>query len=103
METTVTMKRCSRCKQEKPRTEFGEDRRAKDRLRSECRECKRAYDREYKRKNAARNPDEIPVPAEKKCPKCGITRPLSEWSRSQVSPDGLQGYCKLCQSAESAK
>ena len=44
METTMTMKRCSGCKQEKPRTEFGKDQSRKDGLNYRCRECDRAHD-----------------------------------------------------------
>src|SRR5690606_21678203 len=101
---TMTMKRCSRCKQEKPETEFGEDQSRKDGLHPYCRECRRAYDREYQRerrkKNAARNPGEVVVPPEKRCPECEVTRPLSEWHGDSTRPDGLAGRCKLCESAK---
>lgn len=100
---TMTTKRCPRCKREKPVTEFHKDRSRKDGLNHRCRDCHRAHRREYVKKNAARNPDEIVVPSEKRCPECGITRPSSEWSRDRTSPDGLRSYCKPCRRAESAK
>lgn len=96
----MMVKRCSRCKQEKPRTEFGEDQGRKDGLQRYCRECTRAYQRERRKKNAARNPDEIVIPSEKRCPRCGITRPLSEWPGNRTRFDGLEGYCKPCKRAE---
>lgn len=38
----------------------------------------------------------------KKCPKCGMLKDTSEFNKNSSSPDGLQGYCKVCQS-ESAR
>src|SRR5690606_34163900 len=52
---------------------------------------------------AARNPDEVVVPSEKRCPGCGITRPSSEWTRDSTKRDGLRSHCKPCMRAESAK
>lgn len=100
---TMTTKRCRHCKQEKPVTEFNKNRSKKDGLRSDCRECHRAHKREYQKKNAARNPGEVAVPPEKRCPECGVTRPVSEWHRSRARPDGLQGHCKPCMRAKVAK
>src|SRR5690606_3635204 len=100
METTVTRtKYCPRCERDLPVTEFGK---RKDWVQPYCRECHRAYNRkylrEYRKKNASRNPDEIIVPPEKRCPGCGITRPLSDWSQDSTSPDGLDSHCKPCKS-----
>lgn len=99
----MTTKRCSRCKQEKPVTGFNKNRSMKDGLYPYCRECQRAYAREYKKKTASRNPDEVVVPPEKRCPGCGVTRPSSEWYRSRTSRDGLVDYCKPCMRGRAAK
>lgn len=93
---TMTVKRCSSCKRELPVTEFGKNRGKKDGLHHRCRECHRAYNREQRKKNAARHPDEIVIPPEKRCSKCGITRPSSEWSRNRTRYDGLAAHCKPC-------
>lgn len=37
--------------------------------------------------------------AEKRCPKCGITKSANEFPRNRSRPDGLNGYCKPCQAA----
>src|SRR5690606_4483194 len=87
---TPSEKRCPGCERELSANEFSKDQGSKDGLQGYCRECYRAYKREYAKKNAARNPDEIPIPPEKRCPGCGVTRPVSEWSRSNIRPDGLQ-------------
>jgi hypothetical protein len=39
------------------------------------------------------------IRTEKRCPKCGETKNRSEFNRSTIRPDGLQGYCRLCQKA----
>lgn len=97
------MKRCRRCERELPVTEFPKNRRKEDGLHYYCRECTRAYQREYAKKNAARNSDEIVIPSEKRCPGCGITRPSSEWYRNRASRDGLMSHCKPCRRAKEAK
>jgi hypothetical protein len=43
------VKRCSKCGETRPVSEFGPDRRASDGLQSQCRVCTRAYDRVYAR------------------------------------------------------
>lgn len=37
----------------------------------------------------------------KPCTKCGETKPLDEFYKSKASKDGLQSYCKACNSAAS--
>ena len=32
----------------------------------------------------------------KRCPRCGQTKPVSEWHKNKASRDGLQAYCKPC-------
>ncbi len=44
-------KRCSKCGEVKPFSEFNKDKRAKDKLRSECKECRK----EYREKNSEYN------------------------------------------------
>jgi len=33
---------------------------------------------------------------EKRCPRCGKTKPRSEWHRSKSRSDGLAGWCRVC-------
>lgn len=35
------------------------------------------------------------------CPKCGVSKPLSSFSRSSANKDGLQLWCRSCQSVAS--
>lgn len=39
----------------------------------------------------------------KRCGKCGKDLPESEFYRKEKSPDGLQSYCKTCQSLNNRK
>lgn len=36
---------------------------------------------------------------EKRCPKCGKTKPLSEFNRNRTRADGVQQYCRVCWNA----
>jgi excinuclease UvrABC nuclease subunit len=36
----------------------------------------------------------------KKCCKCSIEKPLTEFSKNKKSPDGLQWQCKVCKKGE---
>ena len=33
---------------------------------------------------------------EKRCPRCQVTKPATEFGISRTRPDGLQGWCKEC-------
>jgi len=39
----------------------------------------------------------------KKCPDCGQTKSVAEFSRNAARPDGLQFYCKSCYSTRAAR
>ena len=45
------MKRCSKCGETKPLTEFNKDKSTRDGLRYECRDCSREYFRQYRQEN----------------------------------------------------
>ncbi|MHC4106224.1 MAG: hypothetical protein ACYSR9_14875, partial [Planctomycetota bacterium] len=47
----VKQKRCTKCEKWKKESEFGKHRTSKDGLRTRCRDCDRAYDREWYRKD----------------------------------------------------
>ena len=40
---------------------------------------------------------------EKRCPDCGLTKPVEAFSKNAARPDGLQFYCKECYSVRSAR
>ena len=45
------MKTCTKCKEEKPFSEFHKDRTTKDGLHFQCKACKKEYNRKYKKEN----------------------------------------------------
>jgi hypothetical protein len=112
----ITAKVCNACGQEKPLTEFHIAKMGKYGRRQKCKSC--CAD-EYKSKNAntkspavgARSserflssPDpyegEMPsgAPARKRCKKCLLEKPLTEFNRDRISRDGHKNKCSDCTS-----
>lgn len=46
---------------------------------------------------------ELPPPATKKCSKCGIEKPLTDFYKDNARPDGLSCYCKQCRKIMNAQ
>lgn len=113
-------KRCSRCREPKPRSDFGKYAKALDGLDCYCKPCRkviaqksldknrderlakrRANSRAYREKNRERieakaalflsNPD-----ATKTCAKCKETKPVAAFHGDRTRPDGVFAYCKRC-------
>ena len=107
MQTKQT-KVCSKCKMEFPATTeyFARLTRNNDGLRSECKECKKKIDSEWRFKN--RKPKfthpRINVlytrTGFKKCAKCGIEYQVSKefFEPSKRCSDGFRGVCRICKS-----
>ena len=89
-----TTKVCKRCKCEKPITEFNRDKNRPDGRYPWCKYCHRETNREYYSKMKAR--DEIDIPETKRCARCGIVKPSSEFYRDNRRKDGLYSACKEC-------
>lgn len=97
---SAPFKRCSRCQEQKPRGRFSSDRRTRDRLHSQCKECRAAAAREARRCGGLRQmapqaPAEVTV-RHKWCPRCELFKRSQDFYRRQASADGLQSYCKEC-------
>ncbi len=60
-----------------------------------CRACAAEQTKAWNRRNKNRTPE--PTVTEKRCPRCGMSKPAGDFSRSRRTFDGLQTYCKLCQ------
>lgn len=99
----MTTKKCSRCKQVKPTSEFRANKAAKDKLHSWCRPCARAYDRE--RQQARRvydkpgRPQRTIVDGKTRCGRCSETKPVEDFGKDSRNVIGLQSSCKACQKA----
>ncbi|MGZ9930008.1 endonuclease VII domain-containing protein [Streptomyces sp. NC-S4] len=90
-------KRCSRCKQDKPRGDFASNRSAADGLQAYCRECWAEY---YKARQEVKGRTvrvKVDVPSgHKRCPQCEEIKPHSEWEPNKTTSDGWSSYCRSC-------
>ena len=97
-EVPVGSKWCRRCETVKAVEAFARNKTSKDGLQVHCRDCQAAVDRS-RRESAGLlvRPRDVPD-GQKFCRTCQQVKPLSEWSRSSRSRDGLQSRCKECTS-----
>jgi len=99
------MKTCSRCKKEKPVTEFGKCIKLKDGLKGACKKCSNKDSRDSKnRANGVKVPyiqklnskGKKVKPGYKECPKCLKEKVLSDFGKNKLSRDNLGFSCKSC-------
>jgi hypothetical protein len=83
-------KRCTKCKQELPFSEFSP---MGTRLKSHCKACMRRADVERRR---AAKVDALPGEPHKHCPRCKTTRGVSRFYPNRKNRDGLAVWCKPC-------
>lgn len=101
MESPGELKRCSGCKESKPRAHFAANRSMRDGLQACCRECAAAYYRQRRAAQGKRVRPKVDVPeGHKRCPRCEAIKPHGEWSRNSSSSDGFASYCRSCRNAE---
>lgn len=90
------LKRCSRCGEDKPRSEFSKaskGNRAADGLFGWCRPCVKKYEHERRsvRQRPPRSPDGF-----KLCAMCKETKPVEDFYPSKQTRDGRRSYCRKC-------
>jgi 5-methylcytosine-specific restriction endonuclease McrA len=116
------MKRCTRCHQLKPITDFSHDRSKKHGRRADCKSCAGPISRKWLQNNPARmkvynrrqflrrmarehanwlscapTVDHAPIPAGmKRCRQCQIVKVLTEFHQRRREHDGRNYYCKSC-------
>lgn len=88
-------KRCNRCKEEKPLSEYYRRLEAPDGLQYVCKACKNAYRRISQQRNVERDAPKA-KPAPKKCPSCAETKEPSEFYTDKRNRDWLSNYCRMC-------
>ncbi|MBZ6172818.1 MULTISPECIES: endonuclease VII domain-containing protein [Streptomyces] len=97
----VGVKRCSRCKQDKPRAAFASNKAMKDDLQAYCRECAAQYYRQRQDARGRKPRPRVAAPeGHKYCQRCEKTKPHSEWDRNRTASDGLSTACKVCRAIE---
>ena len=98
------MKRCSRCKTEKPLDGFALNRTAKDGRQAYCKVCAQRYVRDWETANAerlaARHAQALAEPIDpvkvKHCRGCDLDKPLLEFHAHRSTRDRRATYCKEC-------
>ena len=97
------LKPCSKCGAIKPLDGFNKRLDSKDGKESQCRECTRARHRRRNangpRAKAIREREELRSKGLKKCTRCQATKPLDQFGKKGCAWDGLNGWCRDCESA----
>lgn len=92
----VTAKRCSKCGKVKLITNFHVSRRNRDGYTCACKLCNQRQKQSYYERLAARRESEIPPVNAKRCPKCGETKPVSEFHKAASKASGYATLCRDC-------
>jgi hypothetical protein len=92
----VRTKRCSKCGDEKPVSEFFKAIGKLDGYRALCKECDATSSAAYRETIADRSFDDIHATGKKKCSLCGRQLPVADFNYCRSSPDGLAGHCRAC-------
>jgi len=89
------MKRCFKCKEVLPLAQFYKSKARKHGYTAWCKSCILASQKE-ERQHRIQNQSYVQK-SEKLCPKCGVTKPVSEFHSNRQAYDGLAPYCRECQ------
>lgn len=86
-------KKCSKCKKIKKLDGFHKNSKSPDGYMAQCKKCRNRYTKEYTAE--VKTKPKI-TPSEKKCPKCNIIKPASDFYKNISKIDGLTVVCKKC-------
>lgn len=93
---TPTEKYCPKCERIRPRAEWCAAKHRRDGLQSTCRDCMNIKARQTRARYKARPPEDVTIPATKRCPYCEVVKRADEFNRNYSVHDGLQSYCRVC-------
>src|SRR6266478_10085011 len=98
----MNIKLCATCGIVRDITAFSKDKYRKDGISNRCKECDSAKFKVWaiKEKEYFRLTSEI---FEKQCSGCKKFKPSKSFNKDKSRVDGLQRYCKVCQSASARK
>jgi hypothetical protein len=85
-------KRCSTCKQVKSLSEFSKG----------CYKCKPCAARYMAAWKKSRKPAEATTSGSKRCAKCSLEKPVTEFRKDRAATDGRCYYCKPCHTQSTA-
>ncbi|MER5212709.1 endonuclease VII domain-containing protein [Streptomyces sp. NPDC002838] len=95
------VKRCSRCKESKPRAAFAANRAARDGPQAYCREGWAEYHQARQLAKGKNVRPRVQTPeGHKFCRGCGEIKPHSEWHRNATASDGLSTSCETCRASK---
>ena len=96
MESAVSKetKTCTKCREEKPRSEFHMVKCRRDGLSYTCRDCTKEYQAAYRKRSKAKP---AVIPEFKACPLCGATKPASAFYTDRYKATGLRSRCIACE------
>jgi len=98
------LKNCSKCKQEKQKTEFSANVSMKDGLNPLCKVCDLGKHELLARKYQKKHESELPIHNEeelKTCTKCGTQKTVRDFAIDTKRKNGLCVWCRSCVSANS--
>ncbi|HJC29572.1 MAG TPA: HNH endonuclease [Candidatus Dietzia intestinigallinarum] len=98
--TTATAKRCTKCDETKPLTDYHRKAASRDGHYARCKACVLASQKAWYRERVAAERIVPPTTDTKACTKCGEVKPLAEYYRNAKSTDGRSSQCKACRSAQ---
>ena len=87
----MQLKRCLKCKIEKPLSDFHKAKRQKFGVQDICKECRRTPKAQQKIERLKLLPQGF-----KFCTKCNEIKPFSDFNKCKRGLFGLHSYCKLC-------
>jgi len=92
----IKSKRCSKCGESKPVTDFYSSTSNSDGYTCHCKLCIQKQKQAYHKRLAARHRREIPRIETKRCPRCGEVKPVSKFYKAVGKVAGYATHCKDC-------
>ena|ERR1700722_2347904 len=97
-------KRCGKCREPKPLSDFCVNRARPDGLSAECKQCRKAiYERWHAAHRKERRREAKPAAGLKRCCTCHGIKPVAEFYKCRSRPDGLADGCAQCYKARYEK
>jgi len=89
-------KTCPTCKVEKTINQYNKNKKRKDGLQRECRDCNHIHhNKHYHTKKSIRLTENLQI-NHKICSECSNELPFEQFNKSKLGRFGLSGECKLC-------
>lgn len=87
---------CSKCKEEKSKSEFYKHTSRRDGLQSRCKACSDVANAKIRHANKLKNASGVDATGAKVCATCKEEKPKCEFGKNTATRDGLRYSCKTC-------